>query len=178
MIDKVTIVGLYNYDDTILDGLILPEGTSHQIAVFTILERNGDFPLLYPDVDFMRDAIAIWSQSNEIVFNKMWATVTAEYNPLENYDRYSTIEREGSNNSSAENTDSQTSFNSIQFRETNKTESTSENGMLESVTEHTHGNVGVTSSQQMIAQEREIALFNFYDFIADMFARRFCIKVY
>lgn len=40
------------------------------------------------------------------------------------------------------------------------------------------GNIGVTTSQQMIEAERELAKFNIYDFIIESFKNRFCILVY
>lgn len=40
------------------------------------------------------------------------------------------------------------------------------------------GNIGVTSTQQLITQEREVSQFNLYDFIADDFAKEFCLLVY
>ena len=43
---------------------------------------------------------------------------------------------------------------------------------------HAHGNIGVMSTQDMIKQEREIALFNLYDIIIDEFKQRFCVMVY
>ena len=41
-----------------------------------------------------------------------------------------------------------------------------------------HGNIGVTTSQQMIQSEREVALFNIYDVIITDFKAKFCIGVY
>lgn len=43
---------------------------------------------------------------------------------------------------------------------------------------HAHGNIGVMSTQDMIAQERKIDLFNIYDIIIEDFKMRFCILVY
>lgn len=40
------------------------------------------------------------------------------------------------------------------------------------------GNIGVTTTQAMIKEERESVLFNVYDFIADSFQRTFCLDVY
>lgn len=40
------------------------------------------------------------------------------------------------------------------------------------------GNVGVTTTQQMIQQERETVLFNMYKVITDSFVDRFCLMVY
>lgn len=41
-----------------------------------------------------------------------------------------------------------------------------------------HGNIGVTTTQEMIQQERKIDLFNIYDIIIEDFKMRFCILVY
>lgn len=40
------------------------------------------------------------------------------------------------------------------------------------------GNIGVTTTQQMIEQERNVVEFNIYDYIVDSFKKRFCILVY
>ena len=40
------------------------------------------------------------------------------------------------------------------------------------------GNIGVTTSQQMIEQERQTALFNIYETIAGEFKKRYCVMVY
>ena len=40
------------------------------------------------------------------------------------------------------------------------------------------GNIGVTTTQQMIQQERETVLFNMYKVITDSFVDRFCLMVY
>lgn len=41
-----------------------------------------------------------------------------------------------------------------------------------------HGNIGVTTSQQMIQSERDLVVFNMYDVIAESFIENFCIMVY
>lgn len=41
-----------------------------------------------------------------------------------------------------------------------------------------HGNIGVTTSQQMLQSELDIARFNLYDESADLFLSEFCIYVY
>lgn len=42
----------------------------------------------------------------------------------------------------------------------------------------THGNIGVTTSQQMIQSERDLVVFNLYDIIAESFIENFCLMVY
>ena len=41
-----------------------------------------------------------------------------------------------------------------------------------------YGNIGVTTSQQMLQSELDIATWNMYEHIADLFASEFCIMVY
>lgn len=42
----------------------------------------------------------------------------------------------------------------------------------------THGNIGVTTSQQMIVSEREVSLYNIIDVIITSFKNRFCLQIY
>lgn len=46
------------------------------------------------------------------------------------------------------------------------------------ITEHTQGNIGVTSTQKMMREEWTIADLNIYQAISDEFRQRFCIMVY
>ena len=41
-----------------------------------------------------------------------------------------------------------------------------------------HGNIGVTTTQKLIREQREVELFNIYDIIIEDFKMRFCILVY
>lgn len=43
---------------------------------------------------------------------------------------------------------------------------------------HTHGNIGVTTNQQMVRDELELRVYNIYDVIAEMFENDILIQVY
>lgn len=43
---------------------------------------------------------------------------------------------------------------------------------------HAHGNIGVTTTQKLIREQRDIDRFNMYDIIIEDFKMRFCILVY
>ena len=43
---------------------------------------------------------------------------------------------------------------------------------------HAHGNIGVTTTQKLIREQRAIELFNLYDIIIEDFKMRFCILIY
>ena len=67
-------------------------------------------------------------------------------------------------------TDSYTSDGSVQDNETEA-----------SANKHkgrTHGNIGVTTSQQMLTQEWEVAKLNIYEEAADLFLSEFTIFIY
>lgn len=66
------------------------------------------------------------------------------------------------------------------FNETNDDKRQYENNSIDFSAGKTyvHGNIGIRSSQELIEQERNVALFDLYRFIADDFKGEFCIMVY
>ena len=55
----------------------------------------------------------------------------------------------------------------------------SESGSLDhSLTRTEAGNIGVTMTSQLIAAQRELVQFNFYDLVVERFKERFCLLVY
>lgn len=74
-------------------------------------------------------------------------------------------------------------------RDTTGTEKVTDNeqtaGKIDKTTTHSYketlrayGNIGVTTTQQMIESERELVKFNIYEYIVDEFSREFCLQVY
>ncbi len=203
---SLSILGLYEWNTDIFANLHLPQGIDPDVLIPELVTECADFPLLYPDYDFMKMLIGVWSTKELKIWTDMLRSENFEYNPIENYDRYEEITREVSGESessltsSSTDTDegdstivnSQTSFNSVSFTNTNKSESdtsgtrtssgsdttSSESSGAESITSHMHGNIGVTTAQQMIEGFRDVANFCTYDFIINSFKNRFCLQVY
>lgn len=206
MFASLSILGLYEYNQDIFANLHLPEGVDPDILIPEICTECSDFALLYPDYDFMKMLIGVWSTKEQRIWEAMVESTEFEYNPIENYDRHESIQRSitssatGSSTSSGivaeqnsgTSTGSQTAFNSDSFKDTGKTvssgtgstttqgsDSAQQSGTgSETVTTHVHGNIGVVSAQQMIAGFREISNFSVYDFIVQSFKNRFCVQVY
>lgn len=221
----LTIEGLYKYDNTLFDGFDVPEGLVKQIAIDAILMRTRELEILYPDFNYMKNRITIWSGKYQINWKKLYDTTVLEYNPIENYDRMedwtdtddetTTSARDNTRNTnntvkststnevmnSVNVTDQNTAFNAgladhakqitdgnttengtITNTETGKdTENESVNGGRtgkHTRTGRAHGNIGVTTSQQMIQSERDLVVFNLYDVIAESFIENFCLMVY
>lgn len=183
---KLTVIGLYNYDPDLFSGLQIPEGLDRDNLISEILEQAGDLGLLYPDGTFMRHMIGVWSSNEQEIWDKLYASTQFEYDPIENYDRTDTINRTvsstSSSQSSGQSVNSQTAFNSDAFKDTDKrVDSDSSSGTAggtEAITTRSRGNIGVTTSQQMIEQEREVVQFNMYHYITRSFIDRFCIELY
>ena len=62
---KLTMIGLYNYDQTLFDNLTLPTGIDKDLAVETILTRSGEFEVLYSSLDFNKFLIVIKSDHRQ-----------------------------------------------------------------------------------------------------------------
>ena len=84
------------------------------------------------------------------------------------------------NTSATSGTGSKTNKSSIDSTNSMVTDGNKTNNGNKEVTHITKefGNIGVTTTQKMIAEERETALFNIYDFIINDFKNRFCLLIY
>ena len=204
---KLTMIGLYEYDPTIFDNLSLPEGLDKDTLVDNILLRSGEFEVIYPDADFMKFSIGAWSRKWSATITRWVTALSLEYNPLENYDRYEhwTDERDisgsegGSSSGSTGGTTGSTTTNKVSAydagdaltthdqSESHGSDSTSNSGEYSS--EHSsdddlehdgriHGNIGVTTSQQMLLSELDLGYWNIYEKITDLFLTEFVIPIY
>ena len=84
----MSIIGLYNWDDTLFDNLKLPDSVDKELAIKSILFNGQELELLYPDWDYMYNAIGLWSDIHQRDFIKFLEAANAEFSPVENYDRY------------------------------------------------------------------------------------------
>lgn len=221
----LTVEGLYNYDNTLFDGFDVPEGLIKQIAIDTILLRTRELEILYPDFNYMKTRIAIWSNKYQLNWKKLYDTTVLEYNPIENYDRMenwtdtddetttSARDNTRNTNNTIKNTSTNKIMNNVNVTDQNTAFNagladhakqitdgdTTENGTITNTetgkdtenenvnggrtgrhtrTGRAHGNIGVTTSQQMIQSERDLVVFNLYDVIAESFIENFCLMVY
>lgn len=91
----LSIIGLYNWDDHIFDQLSLPTGVDFNDVTQNILMECGELETVYPDWEFMYNAIGFWSNRELPTWEHIYEMTQAEYNPIENYDRKeSEIEQE------------------------------------------------------------------------------------
>lgn len=157
------IAALLDYDNTIFDGIVLPTGISAEDVIDKIIFKYGNTPLMHPDPAVMAYYIPKWSARRLAIWERYNKAINTEYDPLNNYDRY----EEGK--STAENTIS--ADNASEYQPDSKTIVTPEL--------HTYGNIGVTTSQQMLEAELNIVTrLDLINYIADDFRNEFCLDVY
>lgn len=85
---KWTLMGMYSYDNTIFNEMILPTGIDADLFKQSLLIEKGEFEVLFPNPDFMKNAIKIWSSKWFRTFSEWLKGTQAEWNPIYNYDRY------------------------------------------------------------------------------------------
>ena len=232
----MSVMGLYEWDNTLFDLLSIPEGLNKDNVINSLLAEVSDLEVLYPNPVVMKNLIGIWSASCQYKWNHLYNTMLLEYNPIDNYDRTETrtLNSQGSGTNSTGGSDTITEggsdtvteggsdtasgnttttektagFNSspstlvdkgqqtgqqtgsTQYGKTIDTDygktlqnsygktGTDSFSRSDSETIRARGNIGVTTTQQMIESEREVADFNMYDIIINEFKQRFCLLVY
>lgn len=198
----LSLLGLYQYDNTIFNELVLPDGMDKQLYINNLLMETAEMEVLFSNPATMRSVIGIWSSAHLDSWEKMWNTTKLEYNPIENYDRQEDWTDNNQTNSNVQSTDTGKGKNhstdiskaagfdsgNLVTSGQNDNDSTNEStqtgkseGNSKEELKHTgrvHGNIGVTTSQQMIEEERRVADWNMYDYLIDKFKQKFLLLIY
>lgn len=190
----ITVTGVYNHYPSLFELMQLPDGVDMETARDNILFQCGELELVYSEPSFLQALIGNWSKRRAYKWKTLQGTTTLEYNPIENYDRQEewsdeesgTSNAGGSTSTRGDSLDKKKGFEGGDLVETSgasdsSTAQTSSTGSSSTKSKHSgyvHGNIGVTTSQQMLMSERDVANFSIYDVIAQDFAREFCMYVY
>lgn len=191
----LTLIGMYNEDNTLFDSLDVPTGLDKSTLIDNILLRSGEFEVLYPDMDFMKFSIGAFSDAWQPTFERWVNALTLEYNPLENYDRNEdwTDTRNGHNSGTTSGRTNSTTTNKVSAYDAGDdlttrgadvlvgADTSSSSGESHEGAKHTgrvHGNIGVTTSQQMLQSELDLGYWNIYEKITDLFLTHFVLPVY
>lgn len=88
MAATMSILGLYNYDPNIFELLHLPDSVQKQTIIDLIISEAAELEIVYPNPDILRVIIGAWSNGRQNAWARIAAALDAEYNPIENTDRY------------------------------------------------------------------------------------------
>jgi hypothetical protein len=178
--------------------MVLPEDLNRQALIGNILLECSELEIMITDPSIMKESLTYWSVSQLPIWQKLLATTQFEYNPIWNKDGVITEERTHSHSDTEERdlasaaettgTGQVSAYNSSAFQNANKsvTEGTgSDTGTIEhSASDHDtyerieKGNIGITTTQQMIKEEREVSQFDIYKYIVESFKSMYCLGVY
>ena len=197
---KLTLIGFYDWYNQIgedfFQNLSVPDNLDRTTLIAHILQKGGEFETLYANPDMLMTMMSVWSKSWFHTIEKWIETMSTEYKPLENYDRYEDWDDTGkghaidssSGSSSANGYDNVSAYNSSVMQpdtsnsanSSTSADSTSDSRTENTHTGHIHGNIGVTTSAQMVTGEMEMRLTwgNLYDHVADLFLHDFVIPLY
>ena len=218
----VDLIGMYNYDKTVLDLMQIPEALDRDAFIDNLLMETAEMELLYNNVGFLKQAIGSWSAKNITVWNSLYDTTQYEYNPIWNKDGH-TLETEtrdlAGSDHTTDNTDRVDNLQDKETRDLDDDTTHSVYGFNSSTSapeskdvgnyngtdtyDHTgrqdidrtfdkattdtgtitherteQGNIGLTSTQQLIQEQREVVKLNLMDIIIKDFIQRFCIGIY
>ena len=256
------LISAYNYDNTILDLLVIPEALDRATLLDNLLMETAEREIIYSNLGFLKQAIGSWSKKNLPVWEELYKTTQYDYNPIWNKDgtvtetetrdlkgtNYHTDNTDRIDNLTDKNTrdyqdketrdytdtetrdltDTQTKdlndltqenvygFNSSTAAPASKTEldqtgtdtmdytgtDTMDHTGTDTV-DHTgrqdidrtydekttdtgtvkherieQGNIGLTSTQALIQEQREVVKINLMDIIINDFQKKFCLGVY
>lgn len=174
MVATLSLLGLYSFRGDILDDFKLPAGIDRDDFIEMLLFDTAELELLTPDPDIIKQLLGRWSNVRVNAWSKMLDTETVEYNPIHNYDRQEDWVDDGTGSSITDL--SVAGFNDADMadRERTGTGTTTQSRHTARIS----GNIGVTTTQQMLESERESRKYSTVYEIIGEFKERFCLLVY
>lgn len=193
----VSVLGMLDYSPEVLDGIgdYLPSGVSLEHLKDAIILECAELEILIPNPTLFSSLVTRWAARKSLSWGRYYTAIHTNYAPLENYDRQEqeAIEEEGENSAEAAGTtagtdeDKVAAFNSSTYQPKSQltrlgnsdTETSGDYNRTLNRSSRIHGNIGVTTSQQMLAAELDITpRLDIYEKIVSDFKSQFCILVY
>lgn len=113
----LSLMGMYEYDHTILDFFHYPdkwETVDKDVFVNKLLLDTAELEVLYPDANIFKTAIKYWTAAEVQNWNKLYDTTVLKYNPIWNKDGTVTeIEKHVKNNNYTDVTDGKIADHSV-----------------------------------------------------------------
>ena len=89
---RLDLLGIYQFDNTVLDLLELPEDEDGNDVIDrdtlkdNLLMDTAEIEILYPDASFLKLAIGAWSTKQVPIWTELYKSTQYEYNPIWNVD--------------------------------------------------------------------------------------------
>ena len=174
-----------------------------QLLIDNLMSECAELEILYPNPVVMKNMIGLWSGKELGTWNRVYRAALTDYNPIENYHRTEQAtqtlnhfeQHSGNDVNAATGTDTETG--KLAAYDTGTLADHDQTSMLHGRTDtfthgeklqhggtignnvEAYGNIGVTTSQQMLESDLVLApKLNVFNYIIESFKNRFCILVY
>ena len=176
----ISVLGMYEFNNALFDKFQVPEQIVKQDVVDSIILECAELPLVYTNWDILQGAIGLLSKRRLHAWERMATALFEDYNPLHNFDRYedSTDDENIASTGRADSVNTVNGYNGDAEHDRQKTEGKSETKRGNKHNAHLYGNIGVTTSAQMLDGELEIRKQDLISIIVQEFKENFCIMVY
>ena len=91
---RITLWGFYQYDKTLFDNIVLPDGIDKDNLVADIMRNSGDLYPYHQIPEYLKSNITFWFSRRLFDFDRMYKSLRMEYSPIDNYNRIEDIRRE------------------------------------------------------------------------------------
>lgn len=193
----LSLKAIYNYDPSIFDGFSVPSLgdlpsdmtvrdnaplLSKDTAIEKIVFDTMGMSLVYTDPDDLKQAITTWTKVYRPIWVDLYQTVCFKYNAIWNKDAHITETHDGNyhNENEGTGTHNVTGYDSTSFSPDTQDVGSGSNDGNDHYTDTREevGNIGITSTQELIQKSRDIAGFSIYEYISNSFKNAFCVMVY
>lgn len=82
----LSFMGLYRADDQLFSTLQVPSGVNKDLLIDNFLLDSAELEVIYPDPEFMKNALGIYSARQVKVWESLAKAFELEYNPIWNVD--------------------------------------------------------------------------------------------
>ena len=180
---RISILGLYHINPNLFDGMRLPYSLNLGTFIDNLLMEYAELEVVYPDPEFMQDAIERWSKMRVHTWEKMERVLYEDYDPFINIkrDETRTITEERDLTGTGDTTGKVSAWNDEGFSDRAKDESVSTQTGTVTTTEHFHveGDSAITDAQDVMKKEMDVRIkYDLYRIILSEFKERFCLLVY
>lgn len=176
----LSINGLYIADPTIFEYFYLPTELeeSKQDIIDYICESCAELEIVYPDPNIMKNSIRIWSSRNLYKWTELYKTTQYDYNPIWNKDGTFTEMHNDTTTTNSTATRQTTGYNDNNFVDRDKDTIGGSVGVTGGYTRTEKGNIGITSTQSLIQEQRDVVRFSIIEEIAKDFRNYYCLMVW
>jgi len=170
---KLSILALNDYTDgAVWDEFEVPDGMSRQDVIDSIMMECAELSLVYTQPEILTKMIGLWCRRNLENWRRIYLALNETYNPIHNYDRY----EQWTDTSSGESKGQVAGFNQEDGMADRDRAESAGTGTHDG---HIYGNIGVTTSAQMIEGEMDVRQrYNAVDAIVASFKDALCVLVY